>query len=481
MTETLSEKLKEYGKEDYYPFHMPGHKGNPLFLDSSLLQPSMDITEIYGFDNLHHPEGIILKAQQRLAQLYNVRESFFCVNGSTGALLAAISAATPRNGKILIARNCHKAVYHAAYLRNLEVIYTYPQWNEKYGLNGGICPKDVDNLLELHKDVKTVVITSPSYDGMVSDVKKIAEAVHRHKGILIVDEAHGAHFRFSEYFPVPAEELGADLIVQSFHKTLPSLTQTAVLHVNSTRVDTEILKRFLGIYQSSSPSYLMMASLDSCTTLMRDKGRKLFQQYTELLEKTRKELGKFQNLYLAGENLKGRYSVYDKDASKLILSVRGSEITGEEIQRKLRMDYHLQMEMATEDYILALSSVADTEEGMKRLIQAVSQLDHWIEKKGKSRSFSRKSMSTHPVRLKARMKIAEAMEGLSERIPLRESQGYISAEFAYLYPPGIPLVVPGEEISIPWIENIRTYQGMGLEIQGLSDYQGLTIRTVKEK
>lgn len=481
MTESLSEKLKKYGKEDYYPFHMPGHKGNPLFLDSSLLQPSMDITEIYGFDNLHHPEGIILKAQQRLAQLYKVKESFFCINGSTGALLAAISAAVPRNGKILIARNCHKAVYHAAYLRNLEVIYTYPQWNEKYGLNGGICPEDVDNLLKSQKDVKAVVITSPSYDGMVSDVKKIAEAVHRHNGILIVDEAHGAHFKFSEYFPVSAEELGADMIVQSFHKTLPSLTQTAVLHVNSSRVHMETLRLFLGIYQSSSPSYLMMASLDSCTTLMREKGRQLFQQYTELLEKTREKLGEFQNLYLAGENLKGKYSIYDKDPSKLILSVRESAITGEELQRKLLTDYHLQMEMATEDYVLALSSVADTEDGMKRLIRAVSQLDSWVEKNKKDASPSKESIRTHPVKLKVRMKMSRAMEGGSVVTPLRESKGCISAEFAYLYPPGIPLVVPGEEISMPWIENICTYQKMGLEIQGLSDYKGLTIRTVKER
>ena len=217
--ERLYKKLESYGKSDYYPFHMPGHKRNKAS-SAGDFPFERDITEISGFDNLHHAEGILKEVQENAAQIYGTKKCFFSVNGSTAALLAAVSASVNKGGKILVARNCHKAVYHALYLRDLQPVYVYPHEDKRLGINGGISARSVERYLEENQDVQAVLLTSPTYDGVVSDIKEIAEVVHRHEIPLIVDEAHGAHFRFSEYFPVSAAELGADVVVQSLWESI---------------------------------------------------------------------------------------------------------------------------------------------------------------------------------------------------------------------------------------------------------------------
>ena len=212
--------------------------------------------------------------------MYGTRKSFFSVNGSTAGILTAISASVKKGGQILVARNCHKAVYHAIYLRELVPTYIYPQSDNDLGINGSISVSRVERYLEENPKIEAVFITSPTYDGVVSDVRQIAEAAHKHGIPLIVDEAHGAHFRFSDYFPVSATDLGADVVIQSFHKTLPAMTQTAVLHLCSERVSEKLIRRFLGIYETSSPSYILMSSLDACVAkLEKDSGR-LFDEFT---------------------------------------------------------------------------------------------------------------------------------------------------------------------------------------------------------
>ena len=209
--EHLYEKLTAYGNSDYYAFHMPGHKRNPLTVDSDF-PVERDITEINGFDNLHHAEDILKRAQEDVARIYGVQESFYSINGSSGAILAAVSAAVKKGGHILVARNCHKAVYHGIYLWDLEATYIYPPEHPKLGKNGGISPSRVEMYLEEKKDIEAVLITSPTYDGIVSDIARIADIAHNHGVPLIVDEAHGAHFCFSDYFPVSAAQLGADVV-----------------------------------------------------------------------------------------------------------------------------------------------------------------------------------------------------------------------------------------------------------------------------
>ena len=501
---TLYDLLKAYGESDAYPFHMPGHKrqikdfGNPF---------EIDITEIHGFDNLHHAEGVLKEAQERLARLRNSEDAWFLVNGSSCGILSAVSACTRVGGKILAARNCHKAVYHAIYLRQLRPVYLWPMRETEYGLNGGIDPEDMRKILESDPEIQSVIVTSPTYDGVVSDIRALADIAHAHGIPLIVDEAHGAHFGFHEYFPVSAVSLGADIVIQSFHKTLPSLTQTAVMFRNGKLTDRERLARFLGIYQSSSPSYVFMASLDRCTALLEEKGDTLFEEFAGRLEAFRKKAEQWNSIQVPGKELIGRNGVFDLDRSKLVLSVKGV-CSGEELSSRLREEYHLEMEMDAAGYALALTSFLDTEEGFERLAEALTQidkelhemqaeqmqkevhnenLDEWTKKAGKIPAAAEK-----PLENKENGQIpdyvfeneyvcspADAWDALSERISLKDSLGRISGEFMYLYPPGIPLLVPGERISQELLARVQGCLESGLSIQGMEDFSCQTVRVLK--
>ena len=478
--ERLYRALEIYSQEDYYPFHMPGHKRNPDTVNTDL-PFDRDITEIDGFDNLHHPEGILKKAQETAASVYDTKECYYSVNGSTAALLAAVSATVPRNGQILVARNCHKAVYHALYLRNLIPTYVYPQMDPKWWINGGISSDKVERALAENPEIKAVLLTSPTYDGVVSDIEKIAEIVHRYEIPLIVDEAHGAHFHFSNYFPTSAAELGADLVIQSFHKTLPSMTQTAVLHNCSDRVDSRLIRRFMGIYQSSSPSYILMASMDACMEKMSSDGNEMFREFTKILEKARRRLSECKYIRLVSPEI-GTAGVFDYDRSKLLFSTRYASMTGSELAQILLEKYHIQVEMETEHYVLALAAVGDSEEGFERLCQAIEEIDQEEaqKKKEKREAEEPKAGRTAYTSLSQFMSITEAMESESEIRKLEESVGRISAEFGYLYPPGIPLIVPGEQITGQFIRNMRIYMEEGLYLQGLEDYTNETIRVVAQ-
>ena len=471
----LYKELEDYSHKDYYPFHMPGHKRNPFSVDGKF-PFERDITEIDGFDNLHHPEGILKRAQEGAARLYGSKECFFSVNGSTAAILSAISAAVSRGGQILMGRNCHKAVYHALYLMNLKPIYIYPQTEESLGINGGISPSRVERELEENKEIQAIILTSPTYDGIVSDIKKIAEIAHRYQIPLIVDEAHGAHLRFSDYFPVSAVDLGADVVIQSLHKTLPSMTQTAVLHLLSDRVDREKIQRFMGIYQSSSPSYILMASIDACMEKMEKDGEKMYREYIGMLKDVRRRLSACKHIRLVGEDLIGSRGVFDYDLSKLIFSAKKSSLTGKELYQILLERYHLQMEMESENYVLAITSVGDTEEGFLRLCEAIEEIDR--KEAGSYQPEEEEEIfkdSLSNIKMKQVMTITQAMEAPVKKYALTESIGQISAEFVYLYPPGIPLLVPGELITGQFVRNVRRYMEKGLNIQGLSDYSNETI------
>lgn len=478
--ERLYRALEIYSQEDYYPFHMPGHKRNPDTVNTDL-PFDRDITEIDGFDNLHHPEGILKKAQETAASVYDTKECYYSVNGSTAALLAAVSATVPRNGQILVARNCHKAVYHALYLRNLIPTYVYPQMDPKWWINGGISSDKVERALAENPEIKAVLLTSPTYDGVVSDIEKIAEIVHRYEIPLIVDEAHGAHFHFSNYFPTSAAELGADLVIQSFHKTLPSMTQTAVLHNCSDRVDSRLIRRFMGIYQSSSPSYILMASMDACMEKMSSDGNEMFREFTKILEKARRRLLECKYIRLVSPEI-GTAGVFDYDRSKLLFSTRYASMTGSELAQILLEKYHIQVEMETEHYVLALAAVGDSGEGFERLCQAIEEInqEEAQKKKEKRETEEPKAGRTAYTSLSQFMSITEAMESESEIRKLEESVGRISAEFGYLYPPGIPLIVPGEQITGQFIRNMRIYMEEGLYLQGLEDYTNETIRVVAQ-
>lgn len=499
----LYEQLKNYNESDYYPFHMPGHKRNSCMEFNNPFY--CDITEIEGFDNLHHSNGIILEAQKRAALLYHSSETHFLVNGTTGGLLSAISSCTTRGGTILMARNCHKAVYNGIFLNELKNIYTYPQKDEKYCVNGGLNTEEIKQLLINNKNIQAVVVTSPTYDGIVSDIESIAKEVHKYEIPLIVDEAHGAHFGFHSYFPANSIEKGADIVIHSVHKTLPSLTQTALLHVNGNIVDRNKLRKYLTIYQTSSPSYVLMASIDNCISLIMNNRKELFERYVDNLCYLRNKLSTLKNVELANEKVVNDNYIFDLDRSKLIISVKNIDMTGKELYLKLLNTYHLQMEMVAGDYVLGMTSIMDKVEGYNRLIQALFEIDKEIEEKmsrkankevrnrineninRKVNSEAHETINIKDFGVKSNLQgkakicytIAEAASYDSKSIELEMAENKVSAEYIYLYPPGVPLIVPGEVISKELINQIKKYKINGLSLEGMQDYTNKRIQIIE--
>lgn len=437
---------------------MPGHKRRRCgrLPEEIYLR---DITEIDGFDDLHCPTGILRELQENAAALYGAEDTFYLVNGSTSGILSAVSAALPEGGHILMARNCHKAAYHAVYLRNLTVSYLYPPLMEEYDILDGITPDQVRKALEQEPDIGAVLIVSPTYEGRISDVRRIAEAVHE-KGIpLIVDEAHGAHLGFSVEFAENSCQAGADLVIHSVHKTLPALTQSALLHLNGNRIDRALLRRFLHIYQSSSPSYLLMAGIDNALQYVEEAGTEAFAAFALHYRKLLTDLASCRHLrFLPLEQKK-------QDIGKLLISTKMAGISGKELYDTLLKKYHLQLEMAAETYALAMFSVNDTEEGYRRICDALLQIDAGLD----FVEADRISETAYPVGTVSRdeVPLARAWDMEKLYVPLEESVDCCAGEFVNLYPPGIPLLVPGERITPKLLEMIRRYLSKGFPMQGL--------------
>lgn len=494
----LLERLTEYAGSDAYPFHMPGHKRRetPDGIPGGFPDPyGIDITEIDGFDNLHHAEGILKDAMETAAAIYGADRSWYLVNGSTCGILSAVFAATENGGRLLTARNCHKAVYHAIGLNRLEAEYLYPEEITEFGINGGIRAEDVRKALE--KDamrcagnsgdvrgkitkIQAVLITSPTYEGVVSDIRAIADAAHEYGIPLIVDEAHGAHLEYADQchsFPKSALEYGADIVIQSIHKTLPCFTQTAILHVKGKLVDQDRISRYLSMFQTSSPSYLFMAGMERCIRYMDGDGRNEMIRYEKRLEHFMERMEGLQVLEVLDREICGKYrTVAGWDPSKIVVStMRAEDFQGEELAKTLRRKYHLEMEMTAPEYVIAMTSLMDTEEGFERLGTALLEIDGALRRRMESGRKEKAASETpegleyklsHPVR---RMLICEAMNADTERTALQDTVGKVSAEFVYLYPPGIPIIAPGEVFTDAIVEKIMAYKAAGLLVQGPAD------------
>ena len=302
-----------------------------------------------------------------------------------------------------------------------------------------------------------------------------------------MDEAHGAHFRYHKGFPVSALDLGADVVIQSLHKTLPAFTQTSILHVKGDLVDRERLEHYLQIFQSSSPSYLFMAGMERCLRFMEESkgteegmtgGRSMMDQFYHRLVKLRKELGAMKHLRLLEEDQKGKNGVYDLDISKVIISTRGTGINGEELGEWLRRDYHLEMEMCAAEYVTAITTVMDTEEGLRRLRNALLEIDGKLSDRVESQDCGKKNQR-YELKPETVMSIADGWEQADKKISLEDSVGRISGEYIYLYPPGIPFVVPGEKISQEVVDLVKRYQKCGYSVQGMADQNCKEIRVVR--
>lgn len=484
--EHLVDLLKQYGESDAYPYHMPGHKRR-LFGNMPEQLFRMDITEIDGFDNLHAPTGILAALQMRIAKFYGAEESYCLVGSSTAGILSAVSACVPMGGHILMARNCHKAAYHAAYLKRLRISYLYPQVLPEFGIADAITPQQVEEALGRDESIEAVVLVSPTYEGRISPISEIAKVVHAHGKILIVDAAHGAHLVLAEKSRCIQTVAGgdhADIVIQSLHKTLPALTQTAVLHVWGNRVDREVLRRFLHVYQSSSPSYLLMAGIDNCMTILEREGVALYRQFSDRFQQLVQELSNCRHIgILATGCAQGiRFSPAQQDVGKLLLFPDKKRMSGQELYDLLREQYGLQLEMAAEDFCLAMFTIGDTAEGFCRMRDALWQIDDKLSEEAGGRESKQspcgnEKLGTHPEKgnwqhvngkdLMTAMDLATAWELPREEVLMQDCVGRISAEFIHLYPPGTPILVPGERFTKEICEDLARYRELGLNIQGL--------------
>lgn len=486
----LLDKLEQYCAEGYVPMHMPGHKRNTDILNMG--NPyGLDITEIDGFDNLNNPTGILKQSMDRAAELYGAKRTWYLVNGSSIGLMSAISALTNRCGRILLARNCHISVYNAVYENELYPVYIYPEIVDNLWISGAISPDIVEKKLSVNMvdnsnkagyggGIEAVVITSPTYEGNISDIRKIADIVHQHNIPLIVDEAHGAHFGYSDRFPVSALNLGADVVVQSLHKTLPSLTQTALIHVSRDSLKPEEysgkIDRYVKMFQTTSPSYLLMASIDRCISLMNsDKGRELTKDYVRRVESLRRSIGGLSFIRLAPSD----------DISKLVLYAENVNLHGKQLYDILLKQYGIQLEMASYRYVIAMTSILDKQEYYDRFLAALQDIDTKIarhdalcadspdiysESEDTIRGFGIRQSSDNNMEQfcgDIRLTPYEAVNSENELVGIKDSPGRISASTVCVYPPGVPLVCPGEVIKTGTAKLIIESIAQGLEVIGL--------------
>lgn len=462
---TLDERLKEYAQTDAYPFHMPGHKRR---LCGWMDPYAADITEIDGFDDLHAPEGALKEAMERAAALYGAKRSFYLVNGSTCGILAAIFAAVPRAGKLLMSRNAHKSAYHAAGLRLLKTEYLMPKIGGN-GVCGAVSPKEVRRMLDRHPDADAVYVTSPTYEGIVSDIAEIAKLAHARRIPLIVDEAHGAHFGFCDAFPQTAARLGADLVIQSMHKTLPSLTQTALLHLDSAYVSESAVQKFLSVFQTSSPSYLLMGGMDRCACLLMEEGGRLFDSYSDLLDEFYRKSEAFSRIRVLRRSDFSDGEAFDFDKSKLVISLKHADLSGKRLYDILRDDYRLQMEAYSFDYVIGMTSILDGGEGMERLYRALLDIDRKTGKKKETGCDGPALMRRLYAPREKKLELWEAAERRTEEVSFEEAAGRISGCMAGIYPPGIPAIACGEVLDGDFIETARECIKFRLNLQGIAD------------
>lgn len=459
----LLSALQAYAKSDFYPFHMPGHKRSMTLLPDALPY-HLDITEIDGFDNLHAPQGILKELNRRLAALYNSPESFALVNGSTGGILAGMRAAAVPESAVLVARNVHRSVCNALELLRLKPIWISPEIDSNSGIAGGISADSVRHALEEHPEVRLVVLTSPTYDGVISDVASIVEAAHEQHIPVLIDEAHGAHLQFCGMEAFSGVSCKADIVIQSLHKTLPVLTQCAVAHICGELVSPAEFARQISVFETSSPSYVLLASVAACVQLLGTRKEALFTAYKQRLEQFSESCKQLETLYIPGKG-NAVAAFPDQiafDPGKLPIITAGSSIDGAALTKRLRQDYHLEPEMTAVSYTLLMTSAFDTDEGFARLTAALREIDASLSKSQEPPRFN-------PIPLPRQVLTpAEAVLQKKSMCPLKEALHRTAAEAVWCYPPGTPIVMPGEEITKDLLDAILDAKAHGLCVQSAS-------------
>lgn len=461
MKTPVLDALIKLMKEDHVSFHFPGHKNKNTLIEWGEYIPYIDTTETEGMDNLLEPRGIIKESQELAAKVFKAKATYYAVNGSTGSNYIAMATITKPGDKVLVQRNCHKSIYNGMILNRLNPIYLYPNYNEKHHVLTGINPEDIEKAIQENPDIKAVIITTPNYYGVCSDIEEIAKVVHKYNKVLMVDEAHGPHLVFSDKGPISAIEAGADIVIHSTHKTLPSFTQTSMIHVGTDRIDLNKLRDRYTLFTTTSPSYLFTLSNEIAAAYMDGEGKEKLGKNIEKIDEVIKRLNSIDRVFVFTGD-KEDSTIHDKDNTKILFKIDG--IKGSKVKKILREKYNIRLEMSDYYYGLALATVMNEDEDFEKLILAIED----IAKNEPYEELNQVSIKM-PTPI-MRMNMTDSYYAKKELLNLKDSIGRISATSVIPYPPGIPLIVPGEEITQELYDHILFIMENGLEIVGLMGY-----------
>ncbi|SEB11437.1 lysine decarboxylase/arginine decarboxylase [Thalassobacillus cyri] len=463
------------------PFHIPGHKkGKGMdeefrhFIGDNAL--SIDLINIEPLDDLHHPHGIIKEAQDLAAEAFGADYTFFSVQGTSGAIMTMVMSVCHPGDKIIVPRNVHKSVTTAIIFSGATPIFIHPELDKRLGISHGITPEAVNRALEAHPDAKGVLVINPTYFGIAADLKKIVEVAHDYDVPVLVDEAHGVHIHFHDTLPLSAMQAGADLAATSVHKLGGSMTQSSVLNLKEGLVSHERVQAILSMLTTTSTSYLLLASLDTARRQLAVKGKDMIDETIILAERTRKSINQLSGLYCVGREIIGSDATFDYDPTKLIISVKDLGVTGYDVEVWLRQHYNIEVELSDLYNILCLVTPGDTIEETGLLVHALKELASSRPVLEANEEIKVKVPEIPLLALSPR----EAFYSETEVVALDEGIGRISAESLMIYPPGIPIFIPGEIITKENVAYIRENLEAGLPVQGPEDETLETIRVIKE-
>lgn len=440
-TNSLHDVLDQYCDSDYLAMHMPGHKRNLDLVDAAFKN---DITEIDGFDNLKNPDGLIRNIAQDAAHLWSADDALISVNGSTGLLLATVMALSSL-GKILIASNCHISVWHGIEMAGAEASLINPESDIHFA--GRINPATLKVKLDEDPSIKSVIITSPTYEGMVSDTDSIYKITKERGVILAVDEAHGAHFGLTPYFPASAT---ADIVIKSIHKTLSAPTQTAVMLFYGNSAPIKLITHYKNSIESSSPSYVLMSGIDMALTCAKDNH---VAKWASAVATAREELQILRHMSLYGSD----------DPSKFVIISGG--LSGYDLADKLRHDYHIEVEASFPSYIIAMTGIGDTSESLTRFVSALLEIDASLTNADTTNIAGTAFVNEGKV-INGKT-ITAALTANHDEVPLSDIKKHVgrtSAEYLFAYPPGIPLLIPGDIITSEVAQDITSLLHSGLHL-----------------
>lgn len=457
----LLSAMLEYTSKSIVSFDVPGHKRRLLtdFAKAAGNAITLDINSSPDMDLLDNPKGVILEAEGLLADAYDADHAFFMVNGSTFGVQVMIMAACPPGTKIILPRNAHKSAINALILSGAVPVFIQPEMDSKWGIAHGVSVEAIKQAIEEHPDAKAVFVINPTYFGAASDLRSIVNLAHRHHMAVLVDEAHGAHLPFHRELPRNAMQCGADMATLSIHKTAGSLTQSSALLLNDGLMERSIVRSHINLMQTTSASYLLMASLDAARKMLALEGRQLLERTLTHVRSAREEISKIPGLEVLGYESIGKPGIYDYDETKIVIRVNDLGLTGYTVYQMLREKYSIQVELAETYCILAVASMADDAESLGALVNALKSIS--VEHFGKQEPFH---MHTEDFMEKPKMVVTprEAYYSKQKAVPLSQAAGEISGESIMAYPPGIPIVIPGERITektIAYYKFIRSQHG----------------------